>query len=145
MLRKITFLLFLQSVLHAQTATVDGTAGGASDSVDVTIIVDSDRDGLTDAQEATLGTDPSNPDTDGDGLTDKAEVDAGKTHWSSSLPRMRTGPSLLLSSLASHALSGILRFSTKAPSASPVERMVIWRPPFLRHKPMRFGIRLMAC
>jgi len=49
---------------------------GASDSVDVTIIVDSDRDGLTDAQEANLGTDPGNPDTDGGGLSDKAEVDA---------------------------------------------------------------------
>ncbi|MFZ9936932.1 MAG: hypothetical protein ACO3JG_07700, partial [Luteolibacter sp.] len=78
MLRKFACLLFLQSALHAQTATVDATAGGASDSVNVTIIVDSDRDGLTDAQEATLGTDPGNPDTDGDGLTDKAEVDAGK-------------------------------------------------------------------
>ncbi len=76
MLRKLAFLLFLPSVLHAQTASVDATAGGASDSVDVTIIVDSDRDGLTDAQEAALGTDPGNPDTDGDGLSDKAEVDA---------------------------------------------------------------------
>jgi hypothetical protein len=36
--------------------------------------VDSDGDGLTDAQEATLGTDPHNADTDGDGLTDGAEV-----------------------------------------------------------------------
>ncbi len=36
--------------------------------------VDSDADGLTDAQEAELGTDPLNPDTDGDGLLDGAEV-----------------------------------------------------------------------
>ncbi len=35
---------------------------------------DADGDGLTDAQEAQLGTDPHNPDTDGDGLTDGAEV-----------------------------------------------------------------------
>lgn len=36
---------------------------------------DSDFDGLTDAQEAALGTDPFKPDTDGDGLTDLDEVD----------------------------------------------------------------------
>jgi large repetitive protein len=37
---------------------------------------DSDNDGLTDAQEATLGTDPFNPDTDGDGTADGVEVGA---------------------------------------------------------------------
>ena len=31
---------------------------------------DRDADGLTNAQEATIGTDPTNPDTDGDGHTD---------------------------------------------------------------------------
>jgi outer membrane protein OmpA-like peptidoglycan-associated protein len=36
--------------------------------------VDTDGDGLTDAEEAELGTDPRNPDTDGDGLTDYEEV-----------------------------------------------------------------------
>ena len=35
---------------------------------------DSDGDGLTDAEEALLGTDPYNKDTDGDGLTDFEEV-----------------------------------------------------------------------
>jgi eukaryotic-like serine/threonine-protein kinase len=35
---------------------------------------DSDGDGLTDAQELLIGTDPFNPDTDGDGLTDGEEV-----------------------------------------------------------------------
>ena len=34
---------------------------------------DTDRDGLTDSQEAILGTDPGNPDTDGDGLKDGEE------------------------------------------------------------------------
>ena len=37
---------------------------------------DTDGDGLTDAEEATLGTDPSNPDTDGDGVNDKDEIGA---------------------------------------------------------------------
>lgn len=34
---------------------------------------DSDNDGLTDADEVQLGTDPNNPDTDGDGWTDGYE------------------------------------------------------------------------
>jgi hypothetical protein len=36
--------------------------------------VDSDGDGLSDAAEISLGTNPNNPDTDGDGLTDGQEV-----------------------------------------------------------------------
>lgn len=36
--------------------------------------VDTDNDGLSDADEATYKTDPKNPDTDGDGLTDGEEV-----------------------------------------------------------------------
>ena len=35
---------------------------------------DDDNDGLTNAEEATLGTNPRNPDSDGDGLTDGEEV-----------------------------------------------------------------------
>jgi hypothetical protein len=38
-------------------------------------VADSDGDGLDDAREAALGTDPSAPDTDGDGLSDRDEVD----------------------------------------------------------------------
>jgi hypothetical protein len=40
---------------------------------------DPDGDGLTNADEATAGTDPMNPDTDGDGLKDGAEVHTYKT------------------------------------------------------------------
>lgn len=39
--------------------------------------IDSDGDGLTDAQEAELGTDPANPDTDGDGVIDSVEIVSG--------------------------------------------------------------------
>lgn len=35
---------------------------------------DTDGDGLTDAEETTLGTDSKNPDTDGDGVPDKQEI-----------------------------------------------------------------------
>jgi hypothetical protein len=40
---------------------------------------DTDGDGLTDAEELTLGTDPTKADTDGDGLTDGQEVNTYKT------------------------------------------------------------------
>ena len=39
--------------------------------------VDTDADGLADADEAAAGTDPNNPDSDGDGMLDGAEVFAG--------------------------------------------------------------------
>lgn len=38
---------------------------------------DSDGDGLSDSEEAVLGTDPRNPDSDGDGVSDGDEVAAG--------------------------------------------------------------------
>jgi len=38
---------------------------------------DSDGDGLTDAEEAKLGSDPEKADTDGDGFDDDVEVLAG--------------------------------------------------------------------
>lgn len=41
---------------------------------------DSDGDGLTSEQEASLGTDPNNPDTDADGLTDREEAETYKTN-----------------------------------------------------------------
>ncbi|GAA3670001.1 Stk1 family PASTA domain-containing Ser/Thr kinase [Nocardioides ginsengisoli] len=39
--------------------------------------VDTDGDGLSDADEAARGTDPNNPDTDGDGISDGQEVANG--------------------------------------------------------------------
>ncbi|MFY1830716.1 cell envelope biogenesis protein OmpA, partial [Myxococcus fulvus] len=43
------------------------------------ITADSDGDGLTDAEEVALGTDPNNADTDGDGLPDGIEVKVAGT------------------------------------------------------------------
>lgn len=40
---------------------------------------DRDRDGLSDVEEARLGTSPTSADTDGDGLFDKEEVDTYET------------------------------------------------------------------
>jgi hypothetical protein len=41
------------------------------------LAVDTDGDGLSDEEEAAIGTDPTNPDTDGDGLSDGVEVALG--------------------------------------------------------------------
>jgi len=50
-------------------------ACSAGDKVDP--LLDSDGDGLTDAEEAELGTDPLLEDSDGDGFTDGEEVEVG--------------------------------------------------------------------
>ncbi|MFO7936158.1 MAG: outer membrane beta-barrel protein [Kiritimatiellia bacterium] len=52
---------------------------GAGASALQNVAKDSDGDGLTDEEEAALGTDPFNKDTDGDGLTDGDEVNKYKT------------------------------------------------------------------
>ena len=44
---------------------------------DPSLGADDDGDGLTNEQEAALGTDPHNPDTDGDGIPDGWEVRYG--------------------------------------------------------------------
>ncbi|HDQ71540.1 MAG TPA: PKD domain-containing protein, partial [Chloroflexi bacterium] len=54
--------------------TGNGYGTDATDSYTVAVPFDNDGDGLTNATEAALGTDPNNPDTDGDGLTDGEEV-----------------------------------------------------------------------
>lgn len=57
---------------------VGGFGGGSGPlSLNVATDADTDGDGLTDSQEAALGTDPNNPDTDGDTFNDGAEVAAG--------------------------------------------------------------------
>jgi len=56
---------------------VDGPVTVESDGLfsnAVDFALDSDRDGLSDAEEAVLGTDPNDPDSDDDGLPDGEEV-----------------------------------------------------------------------
>ncbi|WP_418765001.1 adventurous gliding motility protein AgmC [Myxococcus xanthus] len=58
-----------------EAGNVDGTPATYTWSV----AVDTDGDGLTDAEEVVLGTDPENADTDGDGLPDGIEVNTAGT------------------------------------------------------------------
>ena len=56
--------------LYAELGAIDEQTDAATEEPSV----DSDGDGLTDAQEEELGTDPGNPDTDGGGVNDGEEV-----------------------------------------------------------------------
>jgi hypothetical protein len=71
--------------LPALASQAPAPAGGMQSGLSASTL-DSDADGLTDAQEDLLGTDPLNPDTDHDTITDTLEVDGfqvcGKTWYS---------------------------------------------------------------
>lgn len=80
-------LLFLAGTGdNSQVATATATARAIARQATAEIIAtqaaaeDSDNDGLLDAQERTLGTNPRNPDSDGDGLTDGQEVNETGTN-----------------------------------------------------------------
>lgn len=55
-------------------------------------IIDSDNDGISDVDEATIGTDPFNPDTDGDGINDGAEITNGSNPLDPCSPNVNAGP-----------------------------------------------------
>jgi hypothetical protein len=52
---------------------IDAGEGDPNDPTDDTTVVDSDGDGLTDAEETALGTDPNDADSDDDGISDGQE------------------------------------------------------------------------
>lgn len=97
----VLVLIILGAVILAKFAVVDKTnlnvstvnsnlsVGGSKSSVNnqpgfkpnnTNAAPDADGDGLTDAEEVALGTNPNNPDTDGDGLFDREEVKVYKTN-----------------------------------------------------------------
>jgi hypothetical protein len=71
---KITLFIFLGLVVSSFAFLV--FADDASQNTQ-NIFLDSDQDGLSNAEEKIYGTDPSKTDTDGDGYADGAEVKSG--------------------------------------------------------------------
>lgn len=62
-------------VQATQTAVAAQTLVAATSIAETAVVIgDADDDGLTDSQEAQIGTDPNNPDSDGDGLKDGDEA-----------------------------------------------------------------------
>lgn len=78
-----TFVPDLAGPYVASLVVNDGTTNSPSDVASVTVTytppLDSDNDGLTDDQEAMLGSNPNDPDSDDDGLLDGAEVNTHGT------------------------------------------------------------------
>jgi len=71
--------LILSNVQQADATNykviVSNLAGDVtSNTATLTVLPDSDLDGLSDAAEAGYGTNPNNADSDGDGLSDRAEI-----------------------------------------------------------------------
>jgi len=62
-----------------QLMVSDGKEDSEPDAALVTVQVDSDEDGLTDAQEIAIGTNPNDPDSDDDNLSDGDEVNTHGT------------------------------------------------------------------
>ena len=60
--------------ISTETISIDETTTAAVATAAAAPDADSDRDGLSDIQEAALGSDPHNQDTDGDGLMDGEEA-----------------------------------------------------------------------
>lgn len=69
--------LFIASTLLSVACDGETDEEDEETGEDAAANVDTDGDGVTDADEATLGTDPNNADSDGDGLSDGDEVAQG--------------------------------------------------------------------
>jgi hypothetical protein len=71
-----TFTMTLAPAPNSTSSVVVGTPGSANFTI---LEPDRDNDGLSDEEEADIGTDPDDPDTDRDGLNDGDEVNIHST------------------------------------------------------------------
>ncbi len=79
----VTVVLLVASFFAYQNcARINFSSNGENSSVTglAFAAADADGDGLSDDEEATLGTDPQDPDSDDDGLSDGAEVNTHQTN-----------------------------------------------------------------
>lgn len=70
---KITFLVFFLLLISGFSLSLMAQ----ENSSEKNIFLDSDQDGLSDAEEVAYGTDPHNSDTDSDGYSDGTEIKSG--------------------------------------------------------------------
>jgi len=66
--------IYEQFLINWQFIPLAETEEETEENINYEPVIDSDQDGLTDAEEALFGTDKSNPDTDGDTYSDGVEV-----------------------------------------------------------------------
>lgn len=105
------------SVANTNQANADAdTLGDACDT-------DDDNDGLSDAQEATLGTNPRASDSDGDGRSDKDEADAGTSPLNAFSPEYR--PSAASIEVSTEGDGVVIAWT--APAGSKVSRYLVFR------------------
>jgi hypothetical protein len=98
---------FLPTVTAFNTISIPGSNANA----------DPDEDGLTNAQELTLGTDPLNMDTDGDGYSDGLEVTLGSNPLDpNSIPLISASYSLVTFSMLNTVNPGTDQPTNEVPS-----------------------------
>lgn len=103
------------SIANADQADADADLiGDACDN-------DDDNDGLTDAQEASLGTNPRVTDSDGDGIADGQEVTAGTS------PTNLFDPEFRASAVKAGTNGNGIQVTWSAPAGSAADRYLIFR------------------
>lgn len=89
---------------------------------------DTDGDGLTDAREALLGTDPSNPDSDGDLFSDGIEVNQGTDPLNAAVsPALSAQPSVWFARSDTRAQEGDGRIPITLQTDRPFKGTVAFR------------------
>ena len=124
-----------QSNDQALTSTFDVDIDTDGDGIGNNIDTDDDNDGLSDAQEANLGTDPQKKDTDGDGVNDGEDyypLDSTKSRK----PEIKTESNKIIKQVVSPPDNQEVKQNNDSNSDQPVENKVVekrsyWKDLFL--------------